>query len=330
MTALNNLGIEIIIFIQGMGEWLRNPMQFFSYLGVTEFYIFVAPVIYWCIHPGLGLRMGLMLMVSASINSFFKFLFRAPRPYWIDDRIIAYMTETSFGIPSGHAQNAVVFWGVIAAWVKRTWMWIIAIAAIALIGFSRMYVGVHFPHDVLLGWIVGIIILVAYVFFEKPILLWLNTLNASQKILLSFIISVFLILPGYLTMLLINQWTVPEAWITISTLNAPSGEPIDPISLSKLIISAAAFFGMATGAVFLGTRGGFDAGGNFWIRAARFFVGIFGVVILYFGPGFLYPDNGSILRYILQYTHFAAIGFWVTGLAPLLFRKFGLARPIEV
>jgi hypothetical protein len=55
------------------------------------------------INSRLGFRIAVMLLLSNGISTFFKLIFLAPRPYWFDARIHAYSTESSFGIPSGHA-----------------------------------------------------------------------------------------------------------------------------------------------------------------------------------------------------------------------------------
>jgi len=169
VEIIYEIGIEITLFIQGLGEGLIPVMSFFTYLGVEEFYIFLAPALYWCVNSSLGLRVGLLLMVSIGINNVLKIAIHSPRPYWIDDRVTAYLPETSFGIPSGHAQNSVVFWGTIALWAKRTWYWVLSIGVIFLIGFSRIYLGLHFFHDVLLGWLIGVLILTLYLWLEKPL-----------------------------------------------------------------------------------------------------------------------------------------------------------------
>jgi len=69
--------------------------------------------------------------------------------------VLALGSETLFGAPSFHAKNAVVFWGLLARGLRKLWVWFVAVFLILMIGLSRLYVGVHFPSDVVLGWIVG-------------------------------------------------------------------------------------------------------------------------------------------------------------------------------
>ena len=174
MESLIQPGITIILWLQSLGEWLVSPMKMITFLGNEEFYLFIAPAIYWCLDAKLGFRLGISLMLSGIINSGFKLAFRGPRPYWVETKVQAFSAETSFGVPSGHSQNSAVVWGLVAKRVNKTWGWVTAIVLIGLIGFSRMYLGVHFPHDVLLGWLIGGIILWLIIKFEGQFTSWFN------------------------------------------------------------------------------------------------------------------------------------------------------------
>ena len=127
MQVLIENGIAFIIALQAaMGDWLIAPMRFFSYFGNEEFFLLVLPLIYWCIDSALGLRVGFILLTSNLLNYVFKLMFIGPRPYWVSSHVRAlWLTETTFGIPSGHAQNAAGVWGMIAAYINRTWVWVV-------------------------------------------------------------------------------------------------------------------------------------------------------------------------------------------------------------
>ena len=76
MDAIWDSGNEFILFLQSLGEWLTPPMEFFTFLGNEYFYLFVAPLIFWCIDMKLGLRLGLRLMVCATTNQVIKMVFQ--------------------------------------------------------------------------------------------------------------------------------------------------------------------------------------------------------------------------------------------------------------
>ena len=326
MEDILNQGIQIILFLQNLGSWLLGPMKFFSFLGQEEFYLLVAPVLFWCIDPGLGLRAGVGLMISSGVNACLKLGFNDPRPYWLHPGVQTFAAETSFGAPSGHAQNAVVVWGIIAAWVRKTWFWIVAVIVMFMIGLSRMYLGVHFPSDVVIGWIVGAILLWTILRFEKPLLSWFQHHSTKTQILLVLGASLAIILVGASVRLILGDWRVPEEWIQLAG-RAPDSEPINPLALSGLISNAGVFFGLSLGGILLWKRGWFDAGGFLWKRIVRYLIGVIGVVVIWYGLGAVFPRGEALFPYILRYFRYGLVGFWVAYLGPLLFIRLKLANP---
>ena len=171
------MAIEIIVnsFLQGLGEWLRVPMLAITTLGNEQFFILLLPTIYWCFDQMIGLRVGIIFLMGNTINSFFKLLFHNPRPYWISDSVKPYSHETSFGLPSGHAQTAATIWGWLACEIKKRWFTVVALILVFLIGLSRLYLGVHFLTDVVLGWLIGGLLVWAFSAWHGKVGKWLKT-----------------------------------------------------------------------------------------------------------------------------------------------------------
>lgn len=303
-----------------------ESMLWVSYLGKEEFYLFVAPVVYWCISASVGLRLGLSLMISTSLNAMLKLVMRGPRPYWYHPEVRAFSSETSFGSPSAHAQNAVVVWGLLASWIKKPWAWVIAILIILLTGLSRMVLGVHFPHDVVIGYLVGILVLWAFISLEIPVYNWLKGKSSGTQVGLSFVFSLLVILLGTIARFSSGEWSLPVNWISLAAKAAPGAAPIAPLELSSLITPAGVFFGLACGAIWLKRGGWYDAKGSAWQLIARFLIGIAGVFLLWMGLGALFPRGEVFLPLALRYLRYALVGLWVAGIAPLLFIRFGLAK----
>ncbi len=267
-------------------------------------------------------------MISGGLNSVLKIILHGPRPYWYQTQVKALSTETSFGIPSGHAQNAVVIWGTIAAYIRRTWAWISAIILIFLIGLSRVYLGVHFPSDVIVGGLVGALLLWILISIEKPFLTWLNALTQTSQIIVIFSASLIIIFLGYLATLNLGDWQIPIEWVENAARAAPDAIPIEPLSLSGLVSNSGAFFGLASGAVLLWGQGGLDAGGPLTKRILRYILGVIGVVALWLGLRLIFPGGNSLMAHTLRYLRYALIGLWVTGLGPFMFIKLDLASHI--
>ena len=99
------------------------------------------------------------------LNFFLKLIFSRDRPELWDQLII----ETNHSFPSGHAMlsSALAFSLVVVLWHTK-WRWVAFVLAtiyIFAIGFTRLYLGVHYPTDVVAGWCVSAawVLIVAFV-----------------------------------------------------------------------------------------------------------------------------------------------------------------------
>jgi hypothetical protein len=301
-------------------------MQFFSLLGNEEFYLLLIPILYWCIDARIGLRLGFMLLISNGIVDILKLSFHTARPYWYDPHVQALYAESSFGLPSGHAQNGVVVWGGIAASLRKWWVWTGSIAVVLLIGLSRVYLGVHFPTDVIAGWVVGVILLLAYLTLESSVKRWLTAQSFLMQVLVALVFSLLIALVAVLARLALKGYVVPAAWIQAAKEAAPEAETISPVALSGSFSTAGALFGMALGAIWLRRADGYEAQGMLKERVGRFFIGLLGVVLIWWVLRTLLPQGEFLLAYVLRYLRYALTGVWITGVAPLVFIRIGLAR----
>jgi membrane-associated phospholipid phosphatase len=332
MQAFIDRGIAFVLALQGsVGDWFIAPMRFFSYLGNEEFFLLVLPLIYWSIDSAFGLRVGFILVTSNLLNHVGKLIFTGPRPYWVSSHVRAlWSTEISFGIPSNHAQTAVSVWGMFAAYSKRTWVWIVSLTIIFLIGFSRMYLGVHFPHDVLFGWLIGAATLWAFVRFGEPVGTWIDKKTLGGKILIAFAASLFFIALGYGTWALRSEFQIPETWVANAFL-AGTEEP-DPLDANSTFTSAGTLFGLAAGAAWIMSLGGYQVSSGVGSltsdplgkRSLRYVIGLVGVLILYMGLGAIFLRGDGFIFYLLRYVRYALIGWWVAGGAPWVFVRFKL------
>ena len=326
MQSIWDSGIQFILAFQTI-PGLVAPMEFFSFLGSEEFFLIMLPLLYWCVDTALGLRVGLILLFSTWLNDVFKILFNDPRPYWISTDVKAYANESSFGAPSGHSQTAVAVWGMIAYYVNRRWVWVTCVAVMVLIGLSRMYLGVHFPSDVLIGWLIGVILLLCFIRFWDPVAAWLKRLTFAQQVLVAFLVSLGFIGAVQLAILSLGDWTMPEEWLINASAAFPDGPEPDPVDLSGAITSAGTLFGLSLGLAWFTRQGGFSVEGSLGQRAVRFLVGLVGVAILYAGLKIIFPSGDGALPYLFRYLRYSLVGAWVSAGAPWLFLRMKLAKP---
>jgi membrane-associated phospholipid phosphatase len=335
MQSTWSMEASIIRFVQNLGPWLQVPMDVASFMGTVEFYLLTMPLLYWCWDNRLGLRLALMLVLTVGTNEALKMAFHWPRPYWVlpADQVQALSSEANFAFPSGHAQQAMSLWGLLANWLSRPgrgaapsrrWVWLPALALILLNGVSRIYLGVHFASDVLAGWAVGALLLWAFLRWEDAAKKWLVERSLAVQILVSLVASLALLGLSVLARLSLGSWQVPMSWA--QTALARGGEPIDPLNLKNAVDVAGVLLGMGAGGAWMAKAGGFDPGGPLAKRLVRYALGLVGLVGVWFGLRALFPQGESLAIYALRYGRSALVGAWVAAGAPALFVRLGLAE----
>jgi len=318
MSHINLIEIIVNQWLQNLGEWLLMPMLGITALGYEEFFILLLPTLYWCFDQMVGLRMGLVLLLSSTFNTFFKFLFHNPRPFWISDQVRNYSHETSFGLPSGHAQIAASVWGWLAVEIKKRWFSILALILIFLIGVSRLYLGVHFLTDVLLGWLLGGLLVWAISAWKKPVGRWFASRSLAVKLILAITSTLAMVL-----LILAARWVVGP-W-TIDPACAARAGDVDPFNLDCIFTLSGTWLGMLGGFVLLvSKKGHFKASAGGWRRFVRLIVGLLGTFLLYFGLGQIFPRNADFISFALRFIRYTLIGLWVSWLGPLFFERIGI------
>ncbi|GII90291.1 phosphatase PAP2 family protein [Sinosporangium siamense] len=326
MDFLDNLRhaeLAPILWVQGLPGWLETPLKVVSVFGTNGFVIVVLSVVYWCVNPRFGLRLGLVVLLSAGLNSIAKLLLQAPRPYWIDSRVQAFAREPTFGIPSGHAQAATVFSGILASASRKPYAIGAAVAFVALMGFSRVYLGVHFLSDVAAGILIGLLFLAAVLRWEKPVLAWWRARAIGAQIGLSVAVSLGVVVAALLASLPGAGWTLPEAW-RFAGLVAPWEE-------SRLAAISGGLLGAIAGGSVLSHKGGFSAAGSVKQRALRWLIGVAGAALIWAVLRLVTPQGPLLLTEAVAYLNYAALALWAVLGAPLVFVAVGLAeraRPV--
>ncbi len=296
MEALWEWGLDLIIAIQKFhGPALDIIFRAITIMGNDEFYLLLLLLLFWCVDFGMGARLIALFLLSGILNTDLKDLFQQPRPFDLNPRVGLFFAE-GYGLPSGHAQSAVVVWGGIAAWSRKGLFWGTAIGLMVLIGFSRIYLGVHFPTDVLAGWAIGAILLGLYLAGQGRAERWLARLNLGQKILVALAVPLLLLL-------------------------------IHPVKDNTAAMATLA--GTGLGLALTQRYLPFTVRGPWWQRTLRFLAGGAIVVALYLGLKMVFPGEGSALYLAFHFLRYGLIGVWMSLGAPWLFRLLRLAPEAE-
>jgi len=292
MEAIWQWGLDFIRTVQVVhGPALDTIFKAITFMGEEEFFLILLPLIFWCVDFTLGVRLAFAYLLSTYANTGLKDLFAHPRPFELDPAVKLHDAE-GYGLPSGHSESAVVVWGTFAAGFRKTWLWAVAILLMVLIGFSRVYLGVHFPTDVLGGWAVGAVFLAVYLALEPRVTGWLKRAGLVVQLTLAV--------------------AVPLALLLLY--------PVKDTASSMAVL-----MGMGVGVALTRRVTPFSAAGPLWQRVLRFLVGVIGLLILYFGLRLVFPGEGEPLYSVMRVVRYALVGLWAGLGAPWLFRRLRLA-----
>jgi membrane-associated phospholipid phosphatase len=164
--------LEFIKWLQGFRSGFLDVLfQLFTMLGEELVIIALLGFLYWCYDKKIGERVGITVFISLVLNSSIKTLFKRLRPFQVDSTIVNVRPQTSIGyaFPSGHTQGAATVFTATALWLKKKGFLIGAFVITFLVAMSRMYIGVHYLTDVLVGAALGIGISYAMVAFYKKV-----------------------------------------------------------------------------------------------------------------------------------------------------------------
>ncbi len=296
--------------------WLTPLWRAITFLGDEEFYLLLLPLTYWAVSRRIGLRLGAMLLLSAGVNGLLKLGWASPRPSFLRPEL-GQVTESSFGIPSGHAQNGAAVWGILAASLRSTPTRAALVALIAGIAWSRIHLGVHFLEDTLIGLGVGVVLLVGVLWLEPRAVRWWERMGTTERMLGSAVVGLALVAPA--TLLAGRLRGVSFPWPGVHDVAELTGA-------SQVVTPAATLAGFGIGLAWLQARGGFDHRGPLGRRVGRVLLGLVGVAVLYVGLDLAFPGGEGPLGLVLRAVRYGLIGAWVAGGAPWLFVRLRLAE----
>ena len=158
------MDIEYLLWLQDFRNAIDNAltpfMEAISLFAVREL-IMLPAFVYWCIDKRKGLFSFLALKIGHTLNSIVKLTACVYRPWIREPKIIpagdAIRTATGYSFPSGHTMMATPLYGTLILSFANKLLRLIFIIALLLTMFSRNYLGVHTPQDVLAGFVLGIL-----------------------------------------------------------------------------------------------------------------------------------------------------------------------------
>jgi membrane-associated phospholipid phosphatase len=291
---------------------IRAVFTAITYLGEPIVFIVMIGLFYIGYDKRFAKNLALSLMISSYMNSFLKDVFKDPRPATnLDaDRISSEnprgLKATSYGFPSGHTQTAVATWGYIAHRFRERLLFVIIMAVmIFLIGISRVTIGAHDLQDIVGGFLIGMALLVFFIFLEPPASKMFNTLSMTGQGILIVISSVALLLLGTLLFPTTGLGLLPD--------------PPEYTDAGSYALVAGVALGLGLGYVLENRYVGYEPKElSMRTRILNLIIGIIIVLTIYFLLDSLKQDIDSVLY---RYARYAVVAFVSVFIVPLILTK---------
>ena len=304
----NGIALKIILWFQSWRTDLVSDLFMpFNWMGSETFYMILLTLVYWVAHKNIGRRLMICFLFSAWFNAFAKEVFKRPRPFLVSDRVQPAFTSAAYGLPSGHTQGGTAVGLVLIRETKKHWATVLLVLYIFLMGISRMVHGVHFPQDVLLGWFLGLAIVLGFYALEQRTGRFFSQMQWG-------------------TMLIVTALAAAAVFgLTFLTRPTPAG-------VVGALTPGAVLVGVIPG-LFLESRYiRFSVQGGFGKKCLRYAVGIITALVLKEGlkPMLaLISDQSLPMEAAVRMIRYFVLGLWLSAGAPWLFTRMKLAERDE-
>ena len=173
--------VELMEMIQrNMGAAATAAASFFTMFGEEMIMIAIIGFLYWCLDKKAARFIGTNIMIGVVVNPMLKNIALRRRPYFDNpgikclkpvhaDADIYDIAAQGYSFPSGHSMNSAILYGTFPLLWKKTFFRVLAVALPFLVGLSRVALGVHYPTDVLVGWIAGIAVVVGISYAQSHV-----------------------------------------------------------------------------------------------------------------------------------------------------------------
>lgn len=291
--------MDFLRYLEGIRtDTLTNVFKCFTWFGEELFVLAILCSLYWCYNKRLAYRICFSYFLSGLAIQTLKITFRVPRPWILDKNFTpvpsAIKTATGYSFPSGHTQSATALFGTLFMNTKKQWKRLLCILIIIGVAFSRMYLGVHTPKDVIVSFLISsVLIYFTHIIFKDEFL-------ESNKLMISII------------MVLISCSVMIYALVLLKA------GVIELKYAEDCCKAAGAGIGFSIG-WYIETR--FicfqERNSKYSVQILKIVLGILGAVAI--KVGLKYLIGGSIIANIVRY---ALLVLWVCALYPVIIKRY--------
>ena len=252
---------NLIEYLQKNDSWIKTAI-FIRWLLADEGMTAIVPAFLWIVGGTGGILLLTNLALNELLNGCIKWICQRPRPFWTNSKIknIGGLWEEDFGFPSSHAQISACFfscilfqYGLIDHLYENVnliypLLFVLLLLLVFIAGMTRIYLGVHYPSDVIVGWIIGVC--TPLIFRSLHLFDWFRQVGSPNHLYLSMFVP-FLIYFCFATIrFIVRQPSLISTWEKTAHYNelVLSSKTIQPLRLSKYTIQIWSLTGGLVGA----------------------------------------------------------------------------------
>ena len=151
--------IEFLRLLEGLRtDFLIRLFECITMLAEETLMIFAVVTLWFAVDKRIAQKLFFVTAFSLGVNGIIKNFVKMPRPF-AGGKVscVREYTATGYSFPSGHTQNFATWSTLIALKIKKLSVWIVTAVLIILVAFSRMFLGAHYPMDVIAGALLGVL-----------------------------------------------------------------------------------------------------------------------------------------------------------------------------
>ena len=152
-----NFEIEILKWLEGLRTSFLNVLfESITLLGEETLIILLVVALWFAVDKKLAQQVFFVTATSLSVNGIIKNFAQVPRPFTKGISCVRVDTATGYSFPSGHTQGFATWSSFFAIKVKKIWLSVLVGVLITLVAVSRLYLGAHYPSDVIVAVVLGV------------------------------------------------------------------------------------------------------------------------------------------------------------------------------